>query len=204
MSLLVKKWIWSGVWALPGPPGQAKPVPVRATARGRSEASWEPWNHPIPPKKNLLTKTIYGLKLLLLKIFCRTPPSRGYSSDFSDFYKFLLRDPLVGWVAQKNFSNKSFSPYMILVSIIFFKVIGYLEGAQEAPDLPQAVAPTGTDCAQPRGSERVKTPHHMDFYTKWHMSNSVKFWNQSLGVILNHSTVCASVTLSSSLSASMF
>ena len=55
---------------------------------------------------------------------------------------------------------------MISVSIIFFKVIGYLEGAQEAPDLPQAVAPTGTDCAQPRGSERVKTPHHMDFYTK--------------------------------------
>ena len=76
---------------------------------------------------------------------------------------------------------------MISVSIIFFKVIGYLEGAQEAPDLPQAVAPTGTDCAQPRGSERVKTPHHMDFYTKWHMSNSVKFWNQSHGVILNHS-----------------
>ena len=116
---LVKKWMWWGVWVLPGPPGQAKPVPVRATARGRSEASWEPWNHPIPPKKILLTKTIYGLKLLLLKFFCRTPPSRGYSSDFSDFYKFLLRDPLVGWVAQKIFSNKSFSPYMVLVSNFF-------------------------------------------------------------------------------------
>ena len=48
---LVKKWIWWGVWALPGPPGQAKPVPARATARGRSEASRVPWNHPIPPKK---------------------------------------------------------------------------------------------------------------------------------------------------------
>ena len=55
---------------------------------------------------------------------------------------------------------------MILVSIIFFEGIGYLEGTQEAPDLPQAVAPTGTGLAQPRGSERVKTPHHMDFYTK--------------------------------------
>ena len=62
--------------------------------------------------------------------------------------------------------NKSFSQYVILVSIFFFEGIGYLEGAQETPDLPQAVAPTGTDCAQPRGSERVKTPHHMDFYTK--------------------------------------
>ena len=81
---------------------------------------------------------------------------------------------------------------MILVSIIFFEGIGYLKGAQEALDLPQAVAPTGTDCAQPRGSERVKTPHHMDFYTKWHMSNSVKFWNQSHGVILNHSIMHAS------------
>ena len=54
---------------------------------------------------------------------------------------------------------------MISVSIIFFKVIGYLEGAQDAPDLPLAVAPTGTDCAQPRRSERVKKTHHMDFYT---------------------------------------
>ena len=55
---------------------------------------------------------------------------------------------------------------MILVSIIFFEGIGYLEGAQETPDLPLAVVPTGTDCAQPRGSGRVKTPHHIDFYTK--------------------------------------
>ena len=55
---------------------------------------------------------------------------------------------------------------MILVSIIFFGGIGYLEGAQEVPDLPLAVAPTGTGLAQPRGSERVKTPHHIHFYTK--------------------------------------
>ena len=46
---------------------------------------------------------------------------------------------------------------------------------------------SGTGLAQPRGSERVKIPHHMDFYTKWHLSHSVKFWNQSHGVILNHS-----------------
>ena len=53
--------------------------------------------------------------------------------------------------------NKSGSPYMILVSIIFFGGIGYLEGAQEVPDLPLVGAPTGTGLAQPRGSERVKT-----------------------------------------------
>ena len=61
--------------------------------------------------------------------------------------------------------NKSGSPYMILVSIIFLGGIGCLKGAQEAPDLPFAVAPTGTGLAQPRGSERVKKTHHMDFYT---------------------------------------
>ena len=54
---------------------------------------------------------------------------------------------------------------MILVSKIFLVAIGCLKGAQEAPDLPLAVAPTGTGLAQPRGSERVKKPHHMDFYT---------------------------------------
>ena len=64
---------------------------------------------------------------------------------------------------------------MILVSIIFLGGIGYLEGTQEAADLPQAVAPTGTGCAQPRGSERVKTPHHMDFYTKWPMREVALF-----------------------------
>ena len=54
---------------------------------------------------------------------------------------------------------------MIRVSIIFLGGVGYLEGAQEAPDLPLAVAPTGTGLALPRGSERVKKTHHMDFYT---------------------------------------
>ena len=58
---------------------------------------------------------------------------------------------------------------MILVSKIYWEAIGCLWGAQEAPDLPLAVAPTGTGLAQPKGSGRVKTPHHTDFYTKCHM-----------------------------------
>ena len=66
--------------------------------------------------------------------------------------------------------NKSGGPYMILVStkVQFFHVYGVPrgEGAEEVPDLPLAVAPTGTGLAQPRGSERVKTPHHIHFYTK--------------------------------------
>ena len=76
------------------------------------------------PKKFLLAKTSYGLPLLLVNIFSTTPPSRGYSSDFSDFYSFLLRDPLVGWVRQKKFINISFSPYTVLVSKFFFGGIG--------------------------------------------------------------------------------
>ena len=46
-----------------------------------------------------------------------------------------------------------------------FVAVGHLQGAQGVPDLPLAVAPTGTGLAQPRGSERVKKTHHMDFYT---------------------------------------
>ena len=98
-------------------------------------------------------------------------------------------DPLVGWVVQKKFSNKSCSPYMILVSIIFSGVGYHYTRAPRMLPTSLAVAHTGTGLAQPRGSERVKIPHHMDFYTKIHLSHSVKFWNQSLGVILNHSSV---------------
>ena len=43
--------------------------------------------------------------------------------------------------------------------------------------------------AQPRGSERVKTPHHMDFYTKWSMREVALFWNHVFGAFLNHPTV---------------
>ena len=47
----------------------------------------------------------------------------------------------------KKFSNESFSPYMTLVSKIFLIAIGCRWDAQEAPDLPLAVAPTGIDLA---------------------------------------------------------
>ena len=99
-------------------------------------------------EKKIFAKTIYGPHLLLLTNFDLALPSRGYSTDWSQFYRILLRDPLVGWVVQKNFSNKSCCPYMILISIIFFGGIGYLEGAQEALDLPPAVVSMGIDLAR--------------------------------------------------------
>ena len=42
---------------------------------------------------------------------------------------------------------------MVLVSIIFFVGIGYLEGPREAPDLPLAVTLPGSGCAQWGGPE---------------------------------------------------
>ena len=55
---------------------------------------------------------------------------------------------------------------MILVSIIFWGGIGYLEGAQEALDLPRAVVPTGIDLAWSDGPEMAHTYHGKDFYAK--------------------------------------
>ena len=55
---------------------------------------------------------------------------------------------------------------MVLVSIIFFVGIGYLEGPQEAPDLPLAVTPPGSGCAQWGGPESGQKPNHINFYTK--------------------------------------
>ena len=55
---------------------------------------------------------------------------------------------------------------MILVSIIFFGGIGYLEGGQEALDLPPAVALTGIGLEWPGGPKSAQTPHHIHFYTK--------------------------------------
>ena len=52
---------------------------------------------------------------------------------------------------------------MILVSIIFFGGIGYLEGAQEAPDLPLAVAPPGSGCARWGGPESGQNHHNINF-----------------------------------------
>ena len=62
---------------------------------------------------------------------------------------------------------------MVLVSIIFFVGIGYLEGPQEAPDLPLAVAVTGSGLARWGGPESGQKPHHIDFYTKCDMYYSV-------------------------------
>ena len=52
---------------------------------------------------------------------------------------------------------------MILVSIIFFGGMGYLEGAQEAPDLPLAVAPTGTGLAHLGGHVGAQNQLPMHF-----------------------------------------
>ena len=58
---------------------------------------------------------------------------------------------------------------MILVSIIFFGGIGYLEGAQEALDLPPAVVPTVIDLAWSDWPEMAQTHHGKDFYAKRHL-----------------------------------
>ena len=69
----------------------------------------------------------------------------------------------------KKFSNKSGYSYMISVCIIFSgvlsKLFSTLRGFRRLQTSPLVLLFTGTGCAQPRGSERVKTPHHMDFYT---------------------------------------
>ena len=85
----------------------------------------------------------------------------------------LVRQPLLGWVTQKNYFITKWTLYMVLVSIIFFMGIGYLEGPQEAPDLPLAVTLPGSGCAQWGGPESGQKPHHIDFYTKCDMYYSV-------------------------------
>ena len=52
---------------------------------------------------------------------------------------------------------------MILASKIFLVAIGCLEGAQEAPDLPLAVAPTGTGLANFWGHVGVQNQLPMHF-----------------------------------------
>ena len=58
---------------------------------------------------------------------------------------------------------------MILVSIIFYGGIGYLEGAQEALDLPPAVVPTGIDLAWSVWPKMAQTHHGKDFYAERHL-----------------------------------
>ena len=52
---------------------------------------------------------------------------------------------------------------MILVSKIFLVAIGCLKGAQEAPDLPLAVAPTGTGLAHLGGHVGAQNQLPMHF-----------------------------------------
>ena len=58
---------------------------------------------------------------------------------------------------------------MVLVSIIFFRGIGYLKGAHMALDLPPAVVPKGNDLAQSDWPEMAQTHHGKDFYAKRHL-----------------------------------
>ena len=144
-------------------------------SKGKVRSLLRALESPYTPEKNFTYQNHIWTETFVTKIFCRTPPSRGYSSDFSHFYKFLLRDPLVGWVAQKIFSNKSFSPYMVLVSKFFFVGMGWFQGSQEASDHPLAVALTGTGFAWPGGPGSAQTPLHIHFFTKRDMSHGVKF-----------------------------
>ena len=85
----------------------------------------------------------------------------------------LVRQPLLGWVVQKNYFVTKWTLYMVLVSIIFFVGTGYLKGPQEAPDVPLAVAPPGSGLARWGSPESGQNPHHIHFYTKCDMYYSV-------------------------------
>ena len=133
-----KKWIWRGVWALPRPPGQAKPIPARATSRGRSEASWVPWNHPIPPKKNYLPKsktvtfvskknvvqpTLQGGPFVKVSYISQKQyysPQQAKSKfvsnkKFFSIYGFTQE----GGIESKCANNKRWGPHMVLASNFF-------------------------------------------------------------------------------------
>ena len=77
---------------------------------------------------------------------------------------------------------------MILVSIIFLVAIGCLQGAQEAPDLPLAVAPTGTGLAHLGGHVGAQNQLPMHFLAQDHLWVSVLFCYLPVGVISNHPT----------------
>ena len=54
---------------------------------------------------------------------------------------------------------------MVLVSIIFFVGIGYLEGAQDAPDLILAVSRLASGLGSWCGLVRVRKPYGTHFFT---------------------------------------
>ena len=58
---------------------------------------------------------------------------------------------------------------MVLARKLFFGGTGYLEGAQEALDLPPAVVPTGIVLAPSDWPEMAQTHHGKDFYAKRHL-----------------------------------
>ena len=60
---------------------------------GDQEPPGDTWRHPIPPKKIILTKIIYGLQLLLVTNFDYALPSRGYSTDFTILQNFTKGPP---------------------------------------------------------------------------------------------------------------
>ena len=77
---------------------------------------------------------------------------------------------------------------MILISIIFFRGIGYLQGAQDATNFPQVVALTGTGSEHLGGQVGVQNQLPMHFLAQDHLWESVTFWYLSVGVIWNHPT----------------
>ena len=52
------------------------PEKTQGEVEGDQEPPGDTWGHPIPPKKIILTKIIYGLQLLLQKNFGATHPTR--------------------------------------------------------------------------------------------------------------------------------
>ena len=75
---------------------------------------------------------------------------------------------------------------MILVSKISLVAIGCLQGAQEAPDLPLAVATTGTGLAHLGGHVGAQNQLPMHFLAQDHLWVSVLFCYLPVGVISNH------------------
>ena len=74
---------------------------------------------------------------------------------------------------------------MILVST-FFGGYGVPLGRPGFSRRPPCCSSHGNWPSSAHGSERFKTPHHRDFYTKCHMREVALFLNHVLGPFLNH------------------
>ena len=62
---------------------------IRISGFKDQEPPGDTWKHPIPPKKIILTKIIYGLQLLLQKNFGATHPTRGSLSKIGTDWDVL-------------------------------------------------------------------------------------------------------------------